>query len=370
MRARSLREYRSILITGGAGFVGSNLGIALKREFENTTVTALDNLRRRGSELNLARLQSYGIQFQHGDIRNCEDFQEAAPFDLLIDCSAEASVHAGYQSEPTYVVNTNLGGTINCIETARRLDADVVFLSTSRVYPIARLQALPLEVIGKRLAIPVSSSGSGWSASGISTDFPLDGFRSLYGATKLASELLLLEYAEMYNLRVIINRCGVLSGPWQMGRVDQGFVSLWAASHKFGGQLTYKGFGGLGHQVRDVLHITDLYDLLKKQLENFETARNNIYNVGGGPNVSTSLAELSDLCAAYTNHSLQIQATPETTKADIPYYVTNNSTVSKTFDWEPKRDMNDILDDIFRWLTDHQAALKPIFEEQLLTDKP
>lgn len=358
-----MREYRNILITGGAGFVGSSLGIAIKHELENTTITALDNLRRRGSELNLARLRSYGVQFQHGDIRNREDLKEIGPFDLLIDCSAEASVHAGYQSEPAYVVNTNLSGTVNCLERARRFDSDVVFLSTSRVYPIARLQALPLEVSGKRLAVPISASGLGWSAAGISTEFPLDGFRSLYGATKLASELLLLEYAEMYNLRMIIDRCGVLSGPWQMGRVDQGFVSLWAAIHKFGGQLTYQGFGGLGHQVRDVLHVADLYTLLKKQLDNFETARNNIYNVGGGPDVSTSLAELSDLCAQYTTHSLQIQATPKTTKADIPYYVTDNSIVSREFGWKPHHDMNTILDEIFRWLTDHRDALKPIFNK-------
>ena len=356
-----MREYRNILITGGAGFVGSSLGIAIKCESTNVTVTALDNLRRRGSELNLARLRSHGVQFQHGDIRNREDLNEIGPFDLLIDCSAEASVHAGYQSEPAYVVNTNLVGTVNCLETARRFDSDVVFLSTSRVYPIARLQALPLKVSGKRLTVPISASGLGWSASGISTEFPLDGFRSLYGATKLASELLLLEYAEMYNLRIIIDRCGVLSGPWQMGRVDQGFVSLWAAKHKFGGRLTYQGFGGLGHQVRDVLHVSDLYVLLKKQLENFEAARNNIYNVGGGPDVSTSLAELSDLCAQYTTHPLKIDATPKTNKADIPYYVTDNSIVSREFSWKPNHDMNAILDEIFRWLTDHQDVLKPIF---------
>jgi len=148
-----------------------------------------------------------------------------------------------------------------------------------------------------------------------------------------------------------------------MGRIDQGFVSLWAATHKFGGRLTYQGFGGLGHQVRDILHVADLYTLLKKQLENFETARNNIYNVGGGPDVSTSLAELSNLCAQYTTHSLQIQATPKTTKADIPYYVTDNSIVSREFGWKPSHDMNTILDEIFRWLNDHQNVLKPIFHK-------
>ena len=349
------------MVTGGAGFVGSNLAIALRNDLANTRVLALDNLRRRGSELNLNRLRESGVQFQHGDIRNQEDIADVGPFDLLIDCSAEVSVHAGYHSEPTYVVNTNLTGTTVCLEAARRYQSDIVFLSTSRVYPIARLRALPLEIAGQRFTIPETLSGPGWSAAGISTNFPLDGSRSLYGATKLASELLLTEYAEMYDLRVLINRCGVLSGPWQMGQVDQGFVALWAAVHKFGGQLSYQGFEGVGHQVRDVLHVADLYDLIKKQLVNFETARSNTYNVGGGQEISTSLSELTDLCAQFSNTSVEINSEPQTTKADVPYYVTDNSIVSEAFNWKPERDIKVILDEIFHWLISYQQILRPIF---------
>ncbi len=356
-----MSEYKSILITGGAGFVGSSLGIALKKDLEGTRVVALDNLRRRGSELNLDRLRSYGVEFQHGDIRNKEDLKDIPSFDLILDCSAEASVHAGYNSDPSYVLNTNLVGTINCLQAARRHDADIIFLSTSRVYPIARLQSLPLETIKKRFSISYSSSGTGWSYNGISTNFPLDGFRSLYGTTKLASELLLLEYAELYGLRVIINRCGVLSGPWQMGRIDQGFVSLWAAMHKFGGQLKYMGFGGNGYQVRDVLHVSDLYALLRKQMSVFETTQNSTFNVGGGHENSISLAELSDLCKKTTNNSIKILSDPHTTKADIPYYVTDNDVLQKVFDWKPKKNLNIILDDILNWLTEYENTLQPIF---------
>src|SRR5215813_10617424 len=202
--------YRRILITGGAGFVGSSLALAFKGDNPDATVISFDNLRRRGSELTLSRLKASGVVFQHGDIRNAHDLVEAGACDLLIDCSAEPSVHAGYDASPAYVIDTNLVGTINCFEAARVHKADMVFLSTSRIYPIGPLRELPLIEEGERFAIPAKLHGLGWSQNGISTDFPLARPRSLYGATKLAAELLAQEYVAMYGLRIVINRCGVL----------------------------------------------------------------------------------------------------------------------------------------------------------------
>src|SRR5206468_11158056 len=205
-----------ILITGGAGFVGSSLALTLKRDLPDVEVCAFDNLRRRGSELAIDRLRGGNVRFVHGDVRAPEDLASVGPFDLLIECSAEPSVHAGYDDGPGYVIQTNLLGTVHCLEAARKNRADVVFLSTSRVYPIERLRGLPLERRAERYEIPDSASGAGWSAKGIASDFPLIGHRSLYGATKLASELLIEEYRAMYGLRTVINRCGVIAGPWQM----------------------------------------------------------------------------------------------------------------------------------------------------------
>ena len=226
-----------ILITGGAGFVGSSLALMLRRDQPDVEVCAFDNLRRRGSELGLPRLRDHGVEFIHGDVRTADDLAEAGRFDLLIECSAEPSVHAGFHGSPAYVLQTNLTGTLNCLEAARRHHADFIFLSTSRVYPIAGLRGLPLESRGLRFDISVTAGGQGWSAAGIATDFPLAGARTMYGATKLASELVIEEYRAMYGLRTIINRCGVLSGPWQMGKVDQGFLVLWAARHLYGGRV-------------------------------------------------------------------------------------------------------------------------------------
>ena len=127
---------RQVLITGGAGFVGSSLGLGLAQRYPDWKIIALDNLKRRGSELNIPRLKQAGIEFVHGDVRNAEDLEASAlPVDLILECSAEPSVLAGYTS-PGYVLQTNLIGTINCLELARQTQADFIFLSTSRVIPL------------------------------------------------------------------------------------------------------------------------------------------------------------------------------------------------------------------------------------------
>jgi CDP-paratose 2-epimerase len=350
---------KRILITGGAGFVGSNLALSLA-ERRGSEIVAFDNLHRRGSELALPRLRSGGVGFVHGDIRNPEDFDNLPAADLVIECSAEPSVHAGYDGSPRYLLNTNLLGTINCLDYARRHGSAVVFLSTSRVYSIPALRGLPLRRCGDRLALAPTESGPGWSGRGIAENFSTRAPRSLYGASKLASELLIEEYHAAYGLRTIVNRCGVLTGPWQMGKVDQGFFVLWAARHLYGGALAYSGFGGAGHQVRDVLHVADLFDLICRQIDAFDRHSGRIYNVGGGIEVSVSLAELTALCAARTANRLQLGSDPETRPADIPHYVTDNTAVSEAAGWAPARSVETILDEVLEWLARYRAELQPL----------
>jgi CDP-paratose 2-epimerase len=348
-----------ILITGGAGFVGSNLALLLA-DHRADEVVAFDNLHRRGSELALPRLRTGGVEFVHGDIRNAEDLENLSGADLVIECSAEPSVHAGYEGSPRYLLNTNLLGTINCLDYARRHGSRLIFLSTSRVYSIAALRGLPLRRERHRLALAAGESGRGWSERGITEDFATTGPRSLYGASKLASELLIEEYHAAYGLRTIVNRCGVLTGAWQMGKVDQGFFVLWAARHLYGGSLAYNGFGGAGHQVRDVLHVADLFDLICRQIDAFDDHSGRIYNVGGGIGVSVSLAELTALCACRTGNRLQLGCDPATRPADIPYYITDNAAVGAALGWAPTRSVEAILDEVLEWLARHRAELEPV----------
>jgi CDP-paratose 2-epimerase len=350
-----------ILITGGAGFVGSNLALVFAKE-PGVAVTAFDNLRRRGSELALARLREGGVSFVHGDIRNPEDLEGLPAADLMIECSAEPSVHAGYDGSARYLVNTNLTGTFNCLEYARRHGTAVVFLSTSRVYSIAALRTLPLRPEGQRFALPPGEAGAGWSERGIAEDFSTGPPRSLYGTTKLASELLIEEYNAAFGLRTIINRCGVITGPWQMGKVDQGFFVLWAACHLYRRRLRYTGFGGKGYQVRDVLHVADLFDLIRLQTASFERYSGQSYNVGGGVNTSVSLAELTDLCRARTESASKPGEDPTTRPADIPYYVTDHGAVTGATGWTPKRPVEMILDEVLEWLGRYRAVVEPVLE--------
>jgi CDP-paratose 2-epimerase len=152
----------------------------------------------------------------------------------------------------------------------------------------------------------------------------------------------------------------VLTGAWQMGKVDQGFFVLWAARHLYGGALAYNGFGGVGHQVRDVLHVADLFDLICRQIDVFDDHSGRIYNVGGGIGVSVSLAELTALCTARTGNRLELGCDPATRPADIPYYVTDNAAVCKAVGWAPTRSVEAILDEVLEWLTCHRSELEPV----------
>ncbi|MDR3176990.1 MAG: NAD-dependent epimerase/dehydratase family protein [Desulfovibrio sp.] len=350
-----------ILVTGGCGFVGSNaaLGLARRKGFR---VTVLDNLKRRGSELNLPYLARAGVRFVHGDIRSRADLESVDRCDLILECSAEPSVHAGYGHSPEYLVQTNLLGTINCLEYARGKKNALIFLSTSRVYPVKSLNTLALAQKDTRLDF-CGEGIPGCSEKGISEDFPLKGSRSLYGTTKLASEMLIEEYGAMYGLPYLINRCGVIAGPRQMGKVDQGFVSLWLARHYWEKPLSYIGYGGRGLQVRDILHVRDLVDLLCLQIDDFSRLRGNTWNVGGGRANSVSLLELTEMCRELTGKRVEPASTPETSPADIPWYITDNTKICADSGWRPERPVRVLLEDTYEWLQAHARELQPFFTE-------
>jgi CDP-paratose 2-epimerase len=350
-----------ILITGGAGFVGSNLAFFLKKNLAGSTVTCFDNLKRRGSELNLARLKEAGIQFIHGDVRNPEDFETIPPFDLMIECSAEPSVLAGIDSFPSYVLNTNLLGTINCLEAVRKNRAALIFLSTSRVYPFKAVNALSYREDATRFSLAENNDKPGVTQKGIAENFSLEGPRSIYGATKLCSEFLISEYIESYGIRAMINRCGLIAGPWQMGKVDQGVVMLWVACHLFKRELTYIGYNGTGKQVRDVLHIDDLSDLILLQINRFDEFNGEIFNVGGGLKNSASLQEMTALCREITGETIPLGSVTRTRPNDLIWYITDNSRVSRSFDWKPKRTVKNTITDINQWLQSNRDIVSNIF---------
>lgn len=351
--------YNDVLITGGAGFVGSNLAIKLKEDYPSLNITVLDNLKRRGSELSLRRLKDAGVEFVHGDIRNREDliFEKV---DLLLECSAEPSVLAGINSSPDYLMNTNLVGTLNCLEVAREHGAASIFLSTSRVYPISYINGLKFEESETRFNILDNQEITGASSSGIAENFPLDKARSLYGTTKLASEMVVAEYVDTYGLKAIVNRCGVITGPWQMGKIDQGVFVLWVAKHYFKQPLSYIGYGGEGKQVRDFIHIDDLYSSIKLQLENFETYNSEVWNIGGGLSNSVSLKELTSLCEKATGNTILINSVAEDRPADLRFFITDSSKFLEQSGLSWQKDAQQTVEDIYSWIKENESDLKSI----------
>lgn len=351
-----------VLVTGGAGFVGSSLAKMLKNDLPDAEVVIFDNLKRRGSEYNLSYFKKHGMPFVHGDIRNPSDlFDLEGDFDLLIEASAEPSVHAGTEGSSAYLVGTNLTGTLHCLEFVRQRVKQTVFLSTSRVYSIEPLRKIALIEEESRFELARPQSIPGMSEAGISEEFPLNKPRSLYGATKLASELMIMEFVDTYGIEAVINRCGVIAGPGQFGKVDQGVFTLWVANHYFQKSLKYMGFGGKGKQVRDLLHPLDLYRLVRLQLDKMKDISGEIYNVGGGVGITTSLLELTQICQEVTGKAVIIEPDPVTKPVDIPYYATDYRRAQEEFGWTPKIGVKEIVTEIHDWIQANETTLVDLF---------
>lgn len=353
-----------ILISGGAGFVGSSLARMFKQANTSYQVVAFDNLKRRGSEFNLPEFKQLGIEFVHGDVRSLSDLDDlTGQFDLFIEASAEPSVHAGIHSSPRYLLDTNLNGTLNCLDFGRRRTAGMVFLSTSRVYSIPAMSSIILDESPTRFSVGKGNTLPGLSEKGISETFPIinAGFRSLYGSTKLASELFVEEYAANFSYPVVINRCGVIAGRGQFGKTDQGVFTLWVARHLFGGALSYTGFGGTGKQVRDLIHPSDLFSLIQKQIPVLSKHAGQVFAVGGGVEGSASLYEYTQLCKQVTGKEITIGSIPQTASVDIPYFVSDCSKAKLTFDWQPQKSPLQIVQDIYAWLDANHNTMKSFF---------
>lgn len=349
-----------VLITGGCGFVGSNLAMYLTDHHRDVEIHCADNLSRRGSELNVRRLVARGIKFLYCDVRNQSDVNALPPSDLLIDASAEPSVLAGISTSGKHVLDNNLTSTFNILEWCVKSGSRLLFLSTSRVYPIAKLNAANFSETATRFQLTDQQNEGGISAEGVTEEFSMTGYRSLYGATKYASELLIEEYIQYYHLEAIINRCGMLSGPWQMGKADQGVVALWLARHYYKSPLSYFGFGGKGKQLRDVLHIEDLCNLISKQISQWDSGKNQTFNVGGGLSNTISLLELTLKSQDITGSDIPIGSVEENRPADIRIFVTHSEKVQKAFQWRPQLNVDRVLTDTYNWIHSHATELQSI----------
>ena len=335
----------NILVTGGCGFVGANICLALKKKFNK--VFSLDNLSRKSSTLNFKILKKKGIKNFKIDIFNEREIQKLKKFDLIIDCCAEAAVEVS-KKDLDRVFNTNLVGTFNLLKKAKKDKSKIIFISSSRVNSIKEIN----NIIGKktlRKNVKINKK--------INENFDTLKPKSLYGFTKLASELLIEEFSYAFGLKYIINRCGVISGPMQFGKQDQGFVSLWVWKHILNKNLKYIGFGGHGNQVRDVLHVDDLVNLINLQIKKLNSIYNKKICVGGSKKSNTSLKNLTSICEKITGNKLKYTKVNRTSIYDIPYFITDNTLANKIYKWQPKKNIIDIVRDNYKWLIENKKNL-------------
>lgn len=356
-----------ILIAGGCGFVGAALCRRLLATREGLAITVLDSLRRPGSEVNRSELASLRVQVVHGDVRIPADIESASggsAFDWVIDAAAEPSVLAGTAAgagvTTAQLVDHNLLGTCHLIEAAAHWNAGVVLLSTSRVYSIPPLVAAPLRVEKSTLGEAFVIDGArplpaGLTEAGITEQFSTTAPVSLYGATKLASEVLAAEYAHRFDTPLFINRCGVMAGAGQFGHATQGIFSWWIHSWAMRRPLSYIGFGGNGRQVRDCLHPNDLADLLAIQMMSGPTEPI-VCNVSGGKPSAMSLAQLSGWCAErFGPHA--VGSSPAARPYDVPWAVLDHSLASSRFGWHPQLGVASILSEIAEHAERHPGWL-------------
>tara|TARA_B100000029_G_scaffold509361_1_gene598383 strand:- start:1101 stop:2123 length:1023 start_codon:yes stop_codon:yes gene_type:complete len=338
-----------ILITGGCGFVGSNIAIYLKKKFSKLTIHSLDNLSRRGSFINYNRLKKQNIKNYNYDISNYKRLNKLPKYNFIIDCCAEAAVEVS-KSDTDRVFSTNLIGTFNLLKKCAKDNSNLIFLSSSRVYSIKLLRKLSKKIKKNKKKFLINKY------------LNTDGVKSIYGFTKFSSEELIKEYSYLFKTKYIINRLGVISGPWQFGKEEQGFVSLWVWNHLNKKKLSYIGFGGTGLQIRDVIHIQDVCELIYKQIKFFSKKNNILLNAGGGIKNAISLKELTKKCEKITKNSIKFSVKRSTSIYDIPYFVTNNSQVKKLYGWKPQKDIDDIIRDIYIWMKLNKKKLRLYFK--------
>lgn len=340
-----------ILIPGGCGFIGSSIAVFLKKNIKKCNIVSIDNLSRKSSIINLKKLKKNNIKNIKRNLSKKNAFSNINhKFDFIIDCCAEPAVEVAKYNRDL-VFDSNLISTLNILEKAINDNAKIIYLSTSRVYSIEKINDLFKKIKFKsKLQKKITFNEN------FSTNTPI----SLYGFSKLSSEMLIKEYSYLFRLKYIINRCGVISGKGQYGKQDQGLVSLWLWRHLNKIPLAYQGYGGFGNQVRDILDVEDLSELIKEQILKINKINNQTFNVGGGLKNSISLKELTLLSENITKNYLNIKKSVNTSIYDIRYYITNNKKVYSKYKWRVKKKLKNIIKETFTALKENKKQLLKI----------
>ncbi len=342
-------ERRHILITGGAGFVGTNVALSYLKE--NQPVHIFDNLSRSGVETNLAELQErfpHSLRFTHGNICDRSEIKNAVlSAKAIYHLAAQVAVTTSLQN-PVADLETNLLGTLNVLEAVRHSSArlPVLFTSTNKVYGTLR-------------NIPLCKRSGRWepqdqklARSGVTEDQPLE-FLSPYGCSKGSADQYVLDYAHSYGIPATVFRMSCIYGPYQLGSEDQGWVAHFVRQAMKGEPVTIFGDG---RQVRDLLFVEDLVRLMRRAQQNMDVVAGEAFNVGGGPENCASLLELLDQIRSLIGAPVEIAWGPERL-ADQKWYVVNPSKVKGALQWAPEVSIREGVRALRDWYLKHPALV-------------
>ena len=338
-----------IIVTGGCGFVGSSICLFLKKNLKNSQILSVDNLSKNYSKYNQKILLKHKIMNKNinlGKFNSLKNLKFKA--DYIIDCSAEPAVEIS-KKKIVKVIESNFLSTLNILEKSKQDYSKIIFISSSRVYPIKISYEKFKKFKKYKKHFPYSEK----------SDF--SGQKSIYGFTKYSSEKLIEEYNLSNKIKYIINRCGLISGPGQYGKVEQGLVSLWMWRHLNKINVTYLGHGGKGEQLRDVLFIEDFCKLILKQVKYFKLFENNLFCIGGGQKNTANLKKLTQICKIITKNRVKVLRRSKTSIYDIPYYVTSLNKIKNLCGWEPKVDLIKGLFEIYNWMNLNRNKIKDFF---------
>ncbi|MFZ5376487.1 MAG: GDP-mannose 4,6-dehydratase [Patescibacteria group bacterium] len=333
------------LISGGCGFIGVNFALKLLELGQQLII--VDNLSRRGSRNNLALLKSLSSDIEFFELDIARDNQILARLvervEVVFHLAGQVAVTSSIQ-DPRNDFQANLLGTFNILEACRlaKKPPILIYASTNKVYGGME----QIKIVKKRNRYQYRDL-----PTGITENEPLD-FHSPYGCSKGAADQYVRDYARIYGMRTVVMRQSCIYGPHQYGVEDQGWVAWFAIAAMLKKQITIYGDG---MQVRDLLHVDDLFDAWMTAVARIDSCKGEIFNVGGGAANALSLLEL----IAKLESKLSLKLKPnfaEWREGDQPVYISDITKIRKELGWKPKIEVEQGLDSLLEWIAKNRLA--------------
>ena len=336
-----MENKKQYLVTGGAGFIGSNYVHRLLSRGEKVII--YDNFSRGGAPRNLEWLKAeFGEKAFNviaGDVRDASGITDAASkSDVIVHLAGQVAVTTSV-TNPRDDFESNALGTFNVLEAARASGRNpiVIYASTNKVY-------------GGMEEVELFEEPTRWRykdlVAGCPETQPLD-FHSPYGCSKGAGDQYVRDYARIYDLPTVVFRQSCIYGPRQFGIEDQGWVAWFIIAAVMGRNITIYGDG---KQVRDILHVNDLIQAYDLAVEKIDTARGQVYNLGGGPaNVMSIWAEFGPRLEKLLGEPIEV-ARGDWRPGDQRVFYADVSKAKRELGWEPRINVEQGVDMLFEWV--------------------